>query len=346
MISYFKFSEQNQYDLDTIHRFNDEFFPQRKPHKEYDVYRFLDNPFSAEKLDYLYGVEKAGEYVAQMLTMPSALTLNEKQIPVFWGQDYFVKESSRGEGIGKELANYYLSNDYYIAVGFSPKSAIIHQKMGARKIGYLDLYTKWASPFHRFKFLLERGMKRKPKHVSAYEFPEKTMGFTRIHSSSELHLPELSWNENVIASIRTKEYFQWRFFYKSNRYFVYQNIIDQQENAIYFVAKPYFYKGVNWLKVIDYRFNLNDPSQFEKILKGINAICKELNLYGLMLPSSQKITENVLLRKGFLRQKHQVVLTTFPFDFEEIEESHDQFVISFADSDQDMHNYLGKFNYG
>src|SRR5690606_20861694 len=122
MLHYFRFSEQQKYGLPAISEFNDICFPFRRPHIAYDCYRFAENPFAAAEKDYLYGVEKDGKYIAQMLTMPSPLSLNEKEIPAFWGQDYFVLDEFRGKGIGKELANYYLKNNYYIAVGFAPKS--------------------------------------------------------------------------------------------------------------------------------------------------------------------------------------------------------------------------------
>src|SRR5690625_688090 len=128
MINYFRFSEQIQYSISEISDFNDLCFPHRKPHHFYDTYRFVQNPFAPIEKNFLYGVEIDGKYIAQMLTMPAPLSINEKIIPAFWGQDYFVLDEFRGQGIGKKLSDYYLKNDYYIAIGFSPKSQIIHQR--------------------------------------------------------------------------------------------------------------------------------------------------------------------------------------------------------------------------
>lgn len=345
MLRYFHFSEQTKYNLETITGFNDLCFQIRKPHSGYDRFRFIDNPFSKKEFDFLYGVEKDGKYIAQMLTMPAPLSLNENEIPAFWGQDYFVLEGYRGLGIGKELANYYLKNDYYIAVGFSPKSAVIHQKMGAQKIGYLDLYRKWASPFSKIKFLFQRGLKIKSKKISDYQFPETVNDFEIIKSAHELYLPNLNWNKDVLESIRNKAYFEWRFLYRPDRYFVYQSKVRSAGNPAYFVCKPYFYKGVNWLKVVDYRFDNSNPDEFENILNSAEIIRKELKLYGILISSSQKISNVLLREKGFERYKHEIVLTTFPFTHPETEEEHNHFVISFADSDLDMHNHLGRFNF-
>lgn len=346
MINYFRHSENPTYTLEKTSQFNDENFPNRKPHRFYDIYRFVQNPFATVEKDFIYNVEKDGKYVAQMLTMPVPLSLNEKEISAFWGQDYFVLEENRGEGIGKNLANYYLKKDYYIAVGFSEKSAVIHQKMGAKKIGYLDFYRKWASPFMKFKFLVQRGLKLKPRSTHSYNFPNDVDEFARIETPSELVLPHLNWNENVIESIRNRAYFDWRFFYKLQPYVVYQSQKDFKGNPPYFVVKPHFYKGVNWLKIVDYRFDISKVEQFHSILKSVETIRKKMNLFGVLIPSTQEISNSVLNKNKFERYKHEVVLTTYPFKHPETEEEHNHFIISFADSDMDMHNYLGRFNYG
>lgn len=345
MLHYFHFSEQSKYSLDDISRFNDLCYAIRIPHKDYDIYRFIENPFASETFDNLYGVEKDGKYVAQMLTMPVPLSINGKEIPAFWGQDYFVLEECRGEGIGKELANYYLGKDYYIAVGFSPKSAIIHQKMGAKKIGYLDYYQKWASPLHQLKFLIQRGLKIKSQKISDYQFPETVNDFERIKSADEFYFPKLNWNKDVLESIRNKAYFEWRFLYRPDRYFVYQSKERNVGNPAYFVCKAYFYKGVNWLKVVDYRFDNSIPTEFENILNSVEIIRKKLKLYGVLISSSQKISNQIIRNNGFERYKHEIVLTTYPFEHTEIDEEHNHLVISFADSDLDMHNHLGRFNF-
>lgn len=346
MTNYFKLSENTNYILEKISQFNDECFPIRKPHRFYDVYRFVQNPFASIEKDFIYGVEKDGKYVAQMLTLPVPLSLNEEIIPAFWGQDYFVLEENRGEGIGKELANYYLGRDYYIAVGFSTKSASIHQKMGAKKIGYLDFYQKWASPLSKLKFLIVRGLKMKAKSVTSYQLPAKINEFKRIKTPSELQLPQLNWNENVIESIRNRDYFDWRFFYKLEPYSVYQSEKSTEGNPAYFVVKPHFYKGVNWLKIVDYRFNNSEIEEFYSILKSVDIICRKMKLFGVLIPSTQKISNEILHKNKFERYKHEVVLTTYPFEHPETDEEHNHFIISFADSDLDMHNYLGRFYYG
>src|SRR5690625_5715393 len=125
-----------------------------------------------------------------MLTMPAPLSINEKIIPAFWGQDYFVLDEFRGQGIGKKLSDYYLKNDYYIAIGFSPKSQIIHQKMGARKIGHLSFYRKWASPIHKFKSLFNKSLRIKPKSVVYYTFPDEVNCFMRVKSPARLRSEE------------------------------------------------------------------------------------------------------------------------------------------------------------
>lgn len=345
MIHTFKFSEQTQFDLNTITDFNNRCFSIRGNHRQYDAFRFVDNPFASETFDYLYGVEKDGEYIAQMLTMPAPLSLKNTIIPAFWGQDYIVLENYRGEGIGKNLAPFYLGKDYYIAVGFSPKSAVIHQKMGAKKIGYLDFYQKWGSSLHQAKWLLQRLLKISPKEIGDYTFPDTIGHFKRIKKIEDLHLPHLNWNSNTVETLRDKTYFQWRFFYQPNRYFVYQWKDTKDQNATYFVGKPYFYKGVNWLRVVDYRFDIQKKEYFSAILKAAEKLRKKLHLYGILISSSLNVTREELEEQKFLQTKHEVVLTTYPFQHKETDEAHNHFFISFADSDMDMHTNKGEFNF-
>ncbi|HUH35333.1 MAG TPA: hypothetical protein VL022_05825 [Moheibacter sp.] len=346
MPNYFRLSENKNYTLKKISEFNDLCFPIRKPHHFYDNYRFVQNPFAPIEKNFIYGVEKDGKYIAQMLTMPVPLSLNEKEIPAFWGQDYFVLEENRGEGIGKNLANDYLKKDYYIAVGFSEKSAVIHQKMGAKKIGYLDFYRKWSSPVMQLKFVVHRLLKVKAQPVHTYHFPDRVKQFKRMKTAAQLNLPQLNWNQNVVETIRNRAYFDWRFFYKPRRYFVYQSQEKLEGNPPYFVVKVHFYKGVNWLKIVDYRFDQSKIEQFHSILESAEQLRKDLNLFGILISSSQKISQEKLMENQFTRYKHEVVLTTYPFTHEVGEENGNDFAISFADSDMDMHNYLGRFNYG
>ncbi|AZI33340.1 GNAT family N-acetyltransferase [Kaistella carnis] len=342
---YFPLFSDSGFSISDVTKFNNSCFKIRQNHNEYDHFRFIDNPFSSIKSDFIYCVENDGKYIAQMLTMPAPLSLNEEVIPAFWGQDYYVLEEYRNKGIGKKLADYYLKNDYYIAVGFSEKSARIHQDRGAKVISHLNFYLKWGSIFHRLKFLTQRVFRMPPKDIKSYQFPDNIGRFQRIKDAAQLNLSTLNWNKNVIETLRDKRYFQWRFFYKPDRYFFYISSSSLDENPTYFVAKPYFYKGVNWLKIVDYRFNNHKINEFTAILMSAELLRKKLKLYGTIISSSQNITDQWLSEHFFTQFKHEVVLTTFPFNFKNTQETHDHLVMSFADSDLDMHSNLGKFNY-
>lgn len=346
MIKYFILSENPDFSLANITDFNNIAFSGRGNQAEYDHYRFIKNPFASENKNFIYCVLAGNNYVAQMLTMPTPLSLNERLINAFWGQDYYVVEKYRGEGIGKHLSNYYLKNDFYIAVGFSSKSAFIHQEMGAKKIGYLDFYHKWASPLHKIKFLVQRMLKIKPNKIKDYLFPNQVYEFKKLQNVKALHLPNLNWNKDVLETLRNKDYLEWRFFYKKDRYFVYYLPKSSNENSVYFVAKAYFYKGVNWLKIVDYRYNNKIPPDFRNILKAAKKLSKELNLYGIIISSSQVFTREILDINKFKNYRNEVVLTTYPFVHPQTDEPHNHFIITFADSDMDMHTNLGKFNYG
>lgn len=346
MIQYFPLSENNNYSLKDVTQFNNVCFKIRGDHFLYDNYRFVGNPFADKNRDFIYCVTKNEKYVAQMLTMPMPLSLNEEMINAYWGQDYFVSEEYRGQGIGKKLSNLYLKKNFYIAVGFSGKSAVIHQKMGAKKIGYLDFYFKWAPFFQQVKFYVHRALKIKPKNIISYHFPHEVNDFIKITDVSEIQLQTLNWNANMIETLRNRDYFAWRFFFKKNIYSFYQLQQKTTENPLYFVAKPYFYKGVNWLRIVDYRFKIANPEDFSKIVHTAELLRKQMNLYGILISSSLKISADILQKNAFKRSKHEVVLTTYPFIHDEKVTFHNHFMITFADSDMDMHTNLGKFVYG
>lgn len=341
MLKYFRFSEQQQFTLEDISNFNDQTASIRTPHRAYDQFRFVKNPFSPKTPDFLYGVAEDKKYLAQMLTMPMPLSMNNVEYPAFWGQDYFVLEDYRGRGIGKKLSEFYLKRDYYIAVGFSEKSALIHQKAGAKKIGYLDFYRKWKNPLSFGKSYFMKAFRIKPRAPETYQFPATVANFRKADTPDQLIFKHLNWNQEVVETLRNQEYFKWRFFYKPNRYQVYTS--ENKENPTYFVAKVCFYKGVNWLMIVDYRFDLGHLEQFKAMITASTKLRDQLKLSGVLFPSSLKYTKDDLEKRGFIRYKHEMVLTTFPFPWETGEEANNRFFISFADSDMDMHNYLGRF---
>lgn len=339
-------------NLSEISTFNDQAFPVRKPHSRYDKFRLLDNPFVKNTEDIVYQEYSGENYVAQMITMPAPLIKNNTEIPAFWGQDYFVKEDYRGKGLGKNLAPKYLGQNYYIAVGFSPKSEIIHRKMGARPVGYLDSFQKWISPVRHLTFYFHRLLKWKTKALTEYSFPDKIhvdgRKFSRVRDAENICLPEKQWNCECMESLRNKSYLKWRFFYRPDRYFVYQSEREKHENPDYIVLKPHFYKGVNWLLVSDFRFKLNRKEDFASLIRLAEKICRELGLYGVCIATTLKDCCDTLLRTGYTRTAHKVILTTYPFTHPE-QESEDEMTenifLTLADSDLDMHDNRGKFNF-
>lgn len=317
---------------------------------EYYQYRFIDNPFCEYPNDTIYSVIDEGKYIAQMMTMPTPLSFNEQEIPAYWGQDYYVNNEYQGQGIGKKLSALFLGKNYYISVGFTKVSSIVHKKGGCRCIGFLDFYQKWRSPLAKLRFIIHRALKFRLKPLNEYHFPEEINTWKRVHSADDFHLPKKNWNEDTVEVLRDKKYMQWRYFYMPNRYFCYQSTQTKpNENASYFVCKVFFFRGVNWLRIVDYRFQKQHSEDFENMVKSAEQLAKELDLFGVLFPSSMKITNDTLEHYHFEKTAHKEVLTMYPFahaPMEENDEMHNHFFITFADNDNDMHTNQGKFNYG
>lgn len=334
-----------------LEKFNKEKFPVRaNSFNDYYKYRFIDNPFCEYPHDTIYSTIENSNYIAQMMTMPAPLSFNGESIPAYWGQDYFVDEKYQGKGIGKEMTRFFLGKNYYIAVGFSKISSIVHKKGGCRCIGFLDFYEKWKSPFAKLYFYIYRLLKFKNKPLEEYVFPEEIKGWKRFHSTDEISLPQKNWNKDTVETLRDKTYMKWRFFYLPNRYFCYQlPNKNPNENPSYFVCKVYFYKGVHWLRIVDYRFQKENTIDFTNILETAHLLVEKLGLFGVLISSSLKISNEILDQQNFTKTAHKEVLTMYPFAHEAVEENdemHNHFMISFADNDTDMHTNKGQFNYG
>lgn len=340
-----------EFDFSLLKKFNEEKFAVRADSfDEYYQYRFIDNPFCEYHHDTIYSTIKEGKYIAQMMTMPAPISFNEQIIKTYWGQDYFVDEKYQGQGVGKELTRFFLEKKYYIAVGFSKVSSIVHKKKGCRCIGFLDFYQKWKSPLTQIYFYAYRLLKFKNANIASYSFPKEIQGWKRFESADEISLPKKNWNADTVETLRDKSYFQWRFFYLPDRYFCYQLPNENpNENPPYFVCKVYFYKGVNWLRVVDYRFKKETPEIFSKMVEIAEQLVEKLNLFGVLFPSSMKVSNDILKQNNFSKTAHKEVLTMYPFQHipaEENDEMHNHFFISFADSDTDTYTNKGQFNYG
>lgn len=338
-------------DFSLLKKFNEEKFPVRADSfEEYYRYRFIDNPFCQYPNDTIYSVIENGKYIAQMMTQPSPISFNEETIPAYWGQDYFVDSNYQGKGIGKKLSSLFLAKNYYISVGFTKTSSIVHKKGGCRCIGYLDYYEKWLSPLSKIRFLFHRLLQKKAKSPNTYSFPKKINDWKRIDNVADFQIPNKNWNKDTVETLRDRKYLQWRFFYLPNRYFCYQLDNDSQDgNQSYFVCKTYFYKGVNWLRIVDYRFNKQRPNDFAKIINTAERLAQDLNLFGILISSSMKISNDILEQHHYQNTAHKEVLTTYPFAHqptEDNDEMHNHLFITFADNDSDTHTNQGKFNYG
>ncbi len=347
MIRYFALSERPDYTLADVTRFNDEVYPHRKPNEAYDRYRFANNPFAGDQKDFLYVAISGEKYVGQMLTMPAGITVNNQKIDIYWGQNYFVQDKFRKRGIGKKLIELSVGKEFYMAYGITSKSKNLHQSAGLRAITHIDFYWKWGSRFKQLKYAMNRRLSNarelKPK---CYEFPQEVENFKRITSGAELNVPNIGWNPEIIETLRDKKFIDWRFFYKPDRYFMYAKNRSNDENSPYFVVRPTVHLNRYWLQVVDYRYSLRHNADFECFLRILEKLRKQLDFPGILIPSSLRSTHLVLEKKGFRAYRRRKVVTSYPFRHEESEKPHDHFMVSPADSDWDMHNRFGKFNFG
>src|SRR5690625_7459861 len=97
---------------------------------------------------------------------------------------------------------------------------------------------------------------------------------------------------------------------------------------------------MNWLMIVDYRFDLKQQNQFESILKSAELLSEKYNFSWILVSSSQKSNNEILRKYNFERYKHEVNLTTYPFEHDDKLKENDHFHINFAVSILYINDYL------
>jgi len=342
-MQYFRLSEQEDYSLSDVTRFNDKIFAHRQPNKAYDLYRFQDNPFAHQKKDYLYIATSNGSIIGQLLTLPSGLAFNNKKLKAYWGQDYILKEEFRKKGIGRKLLELGSQNKYYMGFGMTSISRKIHKKINIPIIGRVNFYQKWNSKVSRLKHALKRRLwPQKSTLQNITQFPKKIHGFKRITSAQDLHLPNINWSAHTLETLRNKAFIHWRFFYKPNHYFMYAQTKSKQKNTQYFVVQPKIHHNSYWLQVIDYRYDIHHKTNFKIFLSALEQLRRMMSFTGVLIATTLKKERKVLKAQGFTRFKKRIVVSTFPFKHQK---TNNYFISNLADSDWAMHNSFGEFNF-
>ncbi|WP_128330374.1 hypothetical protein [Apibacter sp. HY039] len=340
-------------DFEKIVLFNEKIFPFIPSQSEYLKYRLLDNP-NSNSLESVYICLNDDKIVGQSITLPEKFAFKNKIYPGYWGQDYFVDEEYRKFGIGIGLAKLFIKKDYYFGMNASTNALKLQQKLGCKIIGELNFFYKPTSYYHIVKFLFHRFFKIKNPSLHQYNFPDQlnfshyeNQNFRLITNIDDFVINTPQWNEEIIETLRDKDFMSWRFLHKKNRYYIYQSTIHtDQNNPSFFVVRPVRWKAVNCLMLVDYRYDLNNPSELQTIINSVTKLSEKLNLFAIITSSSLTACNNILFNNNFKKLSSTSVFSTFSKHITiEPSDTNTEFQLSYADSDAEYYFGTNKFVY-
>lgn len=97
--------------------------------KRYD-WQYFDNPNTPEDGPVIWMAREGDTLLGQMATMPFPLWWGDREVSASAGNDYFVRKSAQGRGIGIALSNRWADEvDVALALGLTPSSYPLFRKI-------------------------------------------------------------------------------------------------------------------------------------------------------------------------------------------------------------------------
>jgi hypothetical protein len=329
-------------ELSKLIDFNEKVFNKRDKVEESILYRFFINPISDKQLnETLVAIDENDNLVGQILMMPAAFSFEKQKYKAFWGMDFFVNEASRNSLGGVILANRAVAVNYHFGIGFTEPSLRLFLAFNEKIVGYMNKYIKLNILFSVYRIIFKR------KNIIFFDglFPDiiKTQigKFIRVYKADEIVTNTGFWNSDIIEFSRSNQFIHWRFFYYTDKYFVYKFIPDKPEhfcNSSYFVLRPIVWKGVKCILLVDYRFDINDRNMFSLIIKSAIKVSKKLKMAATIMGCSLPSYNFSLRKKCFIRFGGKVeIVTNFKFKNNNLEKNRNRIMVTFGDSDCDFY---------
>lgn len=195
---------------------------------------------------------------------------------VRWGHDSFLDKDFRHKtnfpkvisgidafGIGLSKVNKKIQKHYNILFFNGLFNYVILNKKITTSI--INRLTKKVELFVAYKEVVAKGM--------CFELAEK---------EEVIHIPNHGyWNKDYvdIDFVRDEDFLGNRFFNnKVHRYYVYHSLNNKSVDECYFVVRLISFKGFQALSIVDFRYNLNIPSQLGHILDAAKILAKKNNI--------------------------------------------------------------------
>ena len=105
-------------------------------------WQYFDNPNTPEDGPVIWMAREGDQLLGQMATMPLPMWWGEREVRASAGNDYFVRRTAQGRGIGIALSNRWADeDDVALALGLTPSSYPLFKKLFT-DVGPVPSYLK------------------------------------------------------------------------------------------------------------------------------------------------------------------------------------------------------------
>jgi GNAT superfamily N-acetyltransferase len=105
-------------------------------------WQYFDNPNTPEDGPVIWMAREGGQLLGQMATMPLPMWWGDREVRASAGNDYFVRKTAQGRGIGIALSNRWADeDDVALALGLTPSSYPLFKKLFT-DVGPVPSYVK------------------------------------------------------------------------------------------------------------------------------------------------------------------------------------------------------------
>lgn len=277
-------------DLRNIAEYNSQIYPE----KSIDSSIYLNFWLSKEGADISDNIilkDEDGRIQGQILTSPMSYYYDKKRINTVWLFDLIVNEELRHEAWGVDLIIACMdAHPASCSTGSGPTALPLHLKLGNKMLGEIRKYVGIVNPLY-----LLTSFRRKRINIERFpnEVQIKDYKYRKI-SEEELPSYDEPFNDNLFEIARDRNFLKWRFFNDLHQYAFYL----AEDIQSYFVVRSILLKGFRILELVDFRSEAKE-SEFERILRAVHKIAKEISLPAVVCGSTLNVFDSVLERHHY-----------------------------------------------
>ena len=250
-----------------------------------------------------------------------------------------VSANLRGKGLSKEIYKRVNLYDNWFSVGVTDIAWKIQPKYvrNFTPIIPVRVYISFSLK-GLFSYMMRKLFSHKKDLNSLFPTNfnlNKREKFEKVDDVGSLNIPKDGrWTSDAIELVRDKSFFKKRYedLYCHDRYHIYQYLLDENTEG-YIVLRSTFYKGLDMISLVDFRFRNRDDET-----KALKAAVKVAGMCGiaLVITLTSRMWGNILSPLTIKTKKklHSAV------GMKEIADKFSVMLITSADSDLDFVYYI------